>query len=165
MENKVPDEEIEKLLDCEINGEIYQRPVLVVDRELQAKKAEAQKIKSYDKLTRTAAKAPSKRVYICSPLRGNVEHNQDKARIYCRFAFESGYVPICPHIYYPQFLDDDDKNERAAGMRYGLEVMWQARELWVFGERITEGMRAEIELAKDLKIHVKYFDEDMEERA
>lgn len=39
---KVPDEEIEKLLDCEINGEIYQRPVLVVDRELQAKFEQAE---------------------------------------------------------------------------------------------------------------------------
>ena len=32
---KVPDEEIERLINCEINGEIYQRPVLVVDKELQ----------------------------------------------------------------------------------------------------------------------------------
>jgi hypothetical protein len=42
--------------------------------------------------------------------------------------------------------------------------MWQARELWVFGLTISEGMRAEIELAEDLKIPIKYFYEDMEER-
>ena len=119
--------------------------------------------KSYDKLTRTRRKAPSKRVYICSPLKGNLEKNTARARIYCRFAFDEGFVPVAPHLYYPQFLDDDDKNERAAGLRYGLEAMWQCREVWVFGLRKSEGMRAEIELAKDLKILVKYFDDDMEE--
>ena len=127
--------------------------------------SKAATVKSYEKLTKAAAKAPKKRVYICSPLKGNVERNMTRAKIYCRFAFDSGYVPICPHIYYPQFLDDGDKNERAAGMRYGLEDMHEAREVWVFGERISDGMRAEIELAKDLKIPVKYFDEDMEERS
>ena len=41
---KVPDEEIEKLLDCEYNGTIYERPMLVIDPELQEKylQAEAQ---------------------------------------------------------------------------------------------------------------------------
>ena len=126
-------------------------------------KAELEAQKSYDKLTKTAARLPTKRVYICSPLKGNMEKNAMRARIYCRFAFEQGFVPIAPHIYYPQFLDDSDKTERAAGLKYGLEQLWQCREVWVFGSRISEGMRAEIELAKDLKIPVKYFDDDMDE--
>ena len=49
-------------------------------------------------------------------------------------------------------------------MRYGLELMWQVKEVWVFGEQISEGMRAEIDLAKDLNIPIRYFDCDMEER-
>lgn len=32
---KIPDSEIEKLLECELKGEKYQRPLLVVDNELQ----------------------------------------------------------------------------------------------------------------------------------
>ena len=117
--------------------------------------------KPYDKLTKTARKMPSKRVYICSPYKGNIEKNTARARIYCRFAFEEGFVPVAPHLYYPQFLDDGDNDERAAGMRYGLEAMWQCREVWVFGRMISEGMGAEIELASDLKIPIKYFDSDM----
>ncbi len=120
-------------------------------------------LRAYDR-KKTKAKIPSKRVYICSPLKGQIVKNQMKARAYCRFAFDKGYVPICPHIYFTQFLDDGNKDERAAGLRYGLELMWQARELWVFGLTISEGMRAEIELAEDLKIPIKYFYEDMEER-
>ena len=108
-------------------------------------------------------KMPTKRVYICSPLKGNVEKNMKRAELYCRFAFDNGFVPICPHIYYPRFLDEFDKDERAAGMRYGLEEMWRCKELWSFGERISDGMRQEIELAKELKIPIRYFDSDMEE--
>lgn len=119
--------------------------------------------KLYDRLTQTKGKAPTKRVYICSPLKGNIEKNMMKARLYCRFAYEEGFVPVAPHIYFPQFLDDTNKNERAAGLRYGLEQLWQCRELWVFGQTISKGMQAEIELAKDLKIPVRYFDEKMEE--
>ena len=126
-------------------------------------KADLSKQKPYDRLTKTAARHPTKRVYICSPLKGNIERNMTKARLYCRFAFDEGFVPVAPHIYYPQFLDESSKTERAAGMRYGLEAMWQCRELWVFGLKITEGMAAEIELATDLKIPVRYFDEYMNE--
>lgn len=41
---KVPDEEIESLIDCEKKGEIYQRPVLVVDKELKEKLETAEQI-------------------------------------------------------------------------------------------------------------------------
>lgn len=119
-------------------------------------------MKSYDKIV-PKVKIPSKRVYICSPLKGNINRNVFNARMYCRFAFDKGYVPIAPHIYYPQFLDEGSAKERAAGIRYGLELMWQASEVWVFGEYISEGMQAEIDLAKDLKIPIKYFYSDMEE--
>jgi hypothetical protein len=119
--------------------------------------------KSYDKIA-PKGKIPSKRVYICSPLKGKISRNILNARLYCRFAFDKGYVPIAPHIYFTQFLDENDKTERIAGIRYGLELMWQAKEVWVFGEYISEGMRAEIDLAQDLNIPIRCFDYDMEER-
>lgn len=116
----------------------------------------------YKEPKRPKRKMPTKRVFVCSPLKGNVERNMARAEIYCRFVFDEGYVPVAPHIYYPRFLDDTDKDERAAGIRYGLEEMWRCKQVWVFG-RVTDGMRAEIELAKELKISVIYFDLDMEE--
>jgi hypothetical protein len=121
--------------------------------------------KLYDKITETKSKQPTKRVYICSPLKGRIETNIKRAQKYCRFAYNEGYVPIAPHLYFPQFLDDDEKDERAAGLRYGMEAMWTYVELWCFGKHITTGMKAEIELAMDLGIPVRYFNESMEERA
>ena len=51
-------------------------------------------------------------VYICSPLSGDVEGNQEKARVYCRFAVDTGFIPIAPHIYFPQFMNEQSSKER-----------------------------------------------------
>jgi hypothetical protein len=119
--------------------------------------------KAYDAITETSRQMPKKRVYICSPFRGRVAANTERAREYCRFAFKEGFVPIAPHIYFPQFLDEYDEDERAAGLRYGMEEMYRCVAVWVFGRRITAGMKAEIELATDLGIPVKYFAVDTTE--
>lgn len=89
-------------------------------------------------------------VYICSPLRGNVTKNIERAIEYCRFAASKGVIPFAPHVYFTQFLDDTDPVQRAAGMRMGLAMLPRCKELWVFGPP-SEGMRAEIELAQKLK--------------
>ena len=41
-------------------------------------------------------------VYICSPLSGSIAANQRSARRYCRFAVDGGYIPLAPHLYFPQ---------------------------------------------------------------
>ena len=51
-------------------------------------------------------------VYICSPYAGDVENNTAAARRYCRFAVEVGYIPIAPHLLFPQFLNDSNPKER-----------------------------------------------------
>jgi len=106
---------------------------------------------------------PTKLVYICSPLKGDIDRNRAKARIYCRFAFDKGYLPVSPHIYFTQFLNEYNKEERAVGLKYGLDIVKQCKQLWVFGERISEGMKAEIEIAKELRLPICYFDSNMEE--
>lgn len=88
-----------------------------------------------------------RKVYICSPYRGNVERNVDDARRYCRMAVDDGFIPVAPHIYFTQFLDDSVENERKAGIEAGIQLMLECDEMWVFGEP-TEGMRKEIECAE-----------------
>lgn len=101
-----------------------------------------------------------KLVYICSPLRGNIEFNQEKCREYCRFACNLGMIPFAPHIFYTQFLRDDIESERNIGIECGLEVLKRCDELWAFvtdENDITEGMIQEIEFAEDNDILVHYF--------
>ena len=57
-------------------------------------------------------------VYICSPYSGNVEENVNKARSFCRFALEQNCIPIAPHLLFPQFMDDEDIEER------NLRFLW-----------------------------------------
>ena len=103
-------------------------------------------------------------VYVCSPLKGDIERNIRKANGYCRFAAKQGVVPLAPHTIFTQFLDDTIPEERLMGMGFGLEILKRVEEVWVFGKKISEGMAAEISVAKQLNIPIKYFDERCERR-
>ena len=91
----------------------------------------------------------AKLIYICSPLRGDIEGNTQKAREYCRAIVElfPDAVPIAPHLYCTQFLDDRIPEERAAGMDMALALLDKCDEVWVFSDRLSEGVLREIDYA------------------
>lgn len=101
-------------------------------------------------------------VYVASPFAGDTEYNISKARGYCRFAVAKGCIPIAPHLLYPQFMDDDDKEQRELGLFFALILLGKCDELWVFGERVSDGMAAEISKAKKRGMPVKYFNHKCE---
>ena len=102
-------------------------------------------------------------VYICSPLAGDMLKNQENACTYCRFAVEAGCVPIAPHIYFTQFMNDNDRRERDLALFLDIVLLSKCAELWVFGEKITSGMSIEIEKAKRKGQLIRYFTENCEE--
>jgi hypothetical protein len=104
-----------------------------------------------------------KMVYVCSPYRGNSENNVVWANLHSRYVYEKGYLPIAPHTIFTQFLDDDNAEERRAGMNMGLQLLELCHELWVFGAKISKGMQEEIEFAKKRRINIRYISRDMEE--
>jgi hypothetical protein len=104
-----------------------------------------------------------RKVYIASPFRGDTETNVNNARRYARFAYARGYLPIAPHLYLPQFLDDGVPDERATALAWGLEALAACRELWVFGETVSEGMAKEIREARRLRIPVRHFTAELKE--
>ena len=61
-----------------------------------------------------------------------------------------GIQPLAPHLYFTRFLKDDVAAERDTGMRFALSWLVQADELWVFGDRVSDGMAQEIAKAKEL---------------
>ena len=87
-----------------------------------------------------------KKVFICSPLRGDIEGNIKKAKEYCREEALKGNIPIAPHVYFTQFLDEMNDDERRLGIFMGIELLKQCDELRVCGDVISEGMRQEIEV-------------------
>ena len=97
-------------------------------------------------------------IYICSPCRGDMEKNITKAQGYCREVVElfPDVVPIAPHVYCTQFMDDTNPKERALGMELGISLLGICSELWVYGmDNPSEGMKAEIEYAKEHGILVR----------
>ena len=103
-------------------------------------------------------------VYVCSPYRGNVEENVNKAREYSRFTFNKKNIPITPHLLYPQFLNDDDLFERNIAIhKINYVLLGLCKEMWVFGDDITEGMQREILVAKKRKKPIRYFNKDLKE--
>ena len=103
-----------------------------------------------------------KLIFISSPYRGDTEGNTLKARRYCLFAYQSGVVPLAPHLHNTQFLDEDIPEERTEGLKLGLELLKKCDEVWMFGERFSEGMLAELDTAINLKKPVRYFNDKCE---
>ena len=102
-------------------------------------------------------------VYICSPYSGDIETNVQNARKYCRFAVDSGCVPIAPHLLFPQFMTDNNPTERELAIFMDIVLLTKCAELWVFGENISSGMKIEIAKAKRKRQTIRYFTEDCEE--
>jgi ATP-dependent Zn proteases len=100
-------------------------------------------------------------VFICSPFAGDEFKNSIAARKYSRFAFDSGYMPVTPHLLYPQFLNE--RYERREGIHMGIVLLGKCEEVWIFGSNITAGMAREIEKAKLWCRKVRYFNEDCQE--
>lgn len=96
-----------------------------------------------------------KKVYICSPLGGNVFENLQKAERYAKYALYCGTAPVVPHLY-ARCLDDANPKEREMGMAAGLSLLWFCDELWVFGDTVTEGMKSEISFCKNLNIRTRH---------
>lgn len=88
------------------------------------------------------------KVYICSPYRGDTEINIERAQRFCKMAVQRGHIPIAPHLYFTQFLDENNCKERELGMCYANALLKACDEIWVCGNKISEGMSREIELAK-----------------
>lgn len=94
-------------------------------------------------------------VYICSPYLGEIEANVANARIYSRNAALMGYVPIAPHLLFPQFISE--KNERELAIQMDLELLSHCDELWVCGDFLSAGMKKEVEEATRLRKSIRYF--------
>lgn len=103
-------------------------------------------------------------VYICSPYsHGCINDNIKNARRYSRFAVDTHYVPIAPHLLFPQFMDDSLGEDRQTAMFMNLVLLSKCTQLWVFGSVCSDGMQQEIKWAKQHHMIIRYFTEELEE--
>ena len=96
-----------------------------------------------------------KLVYICAPLRGEVEKNIEFARQKAQEVFQAGDIPVCPHLMFPPIADPENPVQDQAAREMGLRLVESCQQINVYGSEWTEGMWAEIRHAMDLGIQVK----------
>lgn len=100
-----------------------------------------------------------KKVYICSPYRAEnsiqLDRNIDYAQMLTKQALEAGLVPITPHLYIAQCLNEKNPVEREAGLAAGLELL-KGCDFVIAGFKygISDGMFREIQMADGLGIEV-----------
>lgn len=95
-----------------------------------------------------------KKVYICAPLEGIVQDLLTQAIEYTKFALKSGVAPITPQFYH-LCLDSRDSDKKTIIRSAGTSVLWFCDEIWVFGEIVTESMKAEIAFCKNMRIKIR----------
>jgi hypothetical protein len=85
---------------------------------------------------------------------------QSKQYFYCRdavceFVFDRNHIPINPFRVFDYFLGD--RVERNAIRAANAEILSRCDEVWVFGERLADGVLIEIAQAEAEKKPIRYF--------
>ena len=89
-----------------------------------------------------------KLIYVCSPYRGDFNKNVRNAQKACRQLVDNGHVPIAPHLFFPQFLNEETEREIALEMNKRLIDVCDV--LCVFGNEISDGMKFELDYANSI---------------
>lgn len=89
------------------------------------------------------------RTYIISRYRGSEREqkfNKNVARYFCKQLLDEGKIPVAPHIYYTQFLDDNFRDDRECGLKLGIMELRHSQSflLVIIDGIISEGMKREI---------------------
>ncbi len=96
--------------------------------------------------------------FVATPLAAEtpkeLEDNLLFAKQVCHTLLRLGITPYAPHLFFTQFLRDDDPTERGQGIHGGLDVMTDARRVWFvlppWRSALSKGMQAEWANAKKL---------------
>lgn len=96
-----------------------------------------------------------KLIYVCQPLDISLE-NIKKAKHYCEFLTGLGYHPFSPVLYYSTFLDLNKKKDRYLALLYAIDMIKKCDSVFIFSNKVTSAMYAELEAADLYEKPVKY---------
>jgi len=88
--------------------------------------------------------------FISSAYRGDIAINKAKAREYAKIAISRGYIPVVPHLWLTEILDDNIKAERELGLEMCLELVARCDVFLLCGD-VSGGMAKEHEKAIELQ--------------
>ena len=94
-------------------------------------------------------------VYICAPLRGEVEKNIEFVRQKAQEVFQAGDIPVCPHLMFPPIANLENPEHYQAAREMGLRLVESCQQVNVYGTVLPERMWTEVNHAILLDIPVK----------
>lgn len=98
-------------------------------------------------------------VYICHPYSDDPGGNREKVARICERIVDlvscNDVVPIPVHLYMHQFMDEPAHSDMVLEMC--LKIVDVCNEVWVIGNKISDGMREEINRAVYRKIPLRFF--------
>jgi nucleoside 2-deoxyribosyltransferase len=93
-------------------------------------------------------------VYLAHPLSGDWEGNIASARRYAEAAARNGWVPVAPYLTLYGLLHEPA--DRELGLEIDLAMIIACDEIWVCGDRVSSGMRIELDYALANDIPVRF---------
>ena len=97
-------------------------------------------------------------VYIAHPISGDISENLKKIMIIGRQINleEPSVVPFAPYFFDCYTLDDNIPEERERGIKNDIALLKKGfvDEMRLYGDKISKGMKHEIDLAIELNIEV-----------
>lgn len=97
-----------------------------------------------------------KTVFIAHPIAGDIKANMRRVLDICEQVHTADIIPVVPYLVSLQYLDDTVEEHRTLGIAANVEALKRrfVDELWLFGDRISSGMRHEITIAHECNIPV-----------
>lgn len=90
-------------------------------------------------------------IYIAHPISGDIQGNLEKIRQIARHLnlTEPDIIPFAPYWFDCHVLDDNNPLERDRGIKNDRAFFERGLidEVWLYGDRISNGMAAEVALA------------------
>lgn len=97
-----------------------------------------------------------KTVFVGHPIGGDIAGNIKKVLEICERIHTKDIVPVAPYLVSLQYLKDEVVEDRQLGVEANLECFRRGYvdELWLFGDKISAGMKEEVAAAKKCNIPV-----------
>lgn len=98
----------------------------------------------------------AKTVFIAHPIAGDIKGNTIRVLTICEQIHSKKIIPVAPYLVSLQYLNDDVIEDRELGILANIECFYRRYidELWLFGNRISTGMKEEVILAFKIGIKV-----------
>ena len=98
----------------------------------------------------------AKTVFIGHPIGGDIRSNTAKVLKICEEVHTKDIIPVAPYLISLQYLNDEIIEDRELGMEANHECFRRryVDELWLFGDKISNGMQKEILLAREVDIPI-----------